>query len=535
MPEASSYTIPLSVQRLVKAAKRETAHRKDIEVLPKFKITEAISRLAFVYEKVRNALDYKEEHLLIKSTIVRILKRRFVPGVEPTSIAKPLIVELIRGGYIRNNTLPEIVIGDVEKVLVKYANFLGQAIPALEGRQREETFDWCITMLACEIEEVLLPSPHKDGMIEFFYTTMLERIDILSKRITEDERKVLIYTAVLKAYPQYDVDLTSYNLLRFFYPDWKEGNPDTVKRVARNVLNVQATIAKQIAHPLEEKLIRQMRKINIIFVVLSDWLLKTEDPMVILQNPDKLTEVIEEATNQRYKEVKTKLRRTSLRSIIYIFVTKMFLALIVELPYDLLVYGHLNYMPLGVNIVFHPLLLFVIALAVHIPAKENTLKIIEGIKDLVYSYQGKDIVYRIRPATARNWFANGLYTLFYWLAFLITFGGLILALMAVHFNWLGIALFLVFLTLISFFGLRVRQMAKDLVVLDKRDSLLSAIIDFFSIPIVRSGRMLSVNFSKINIFVFILDVIIEAPFKLIVDVFEDWFAYMREKREEIYD
>ena len=89
--------------------------------------------------------------------------------------------------------------------------------------------------------------------------------------------------------------------------------------------------------------------------------------------------------------------------------------------------------------------------------------------------------------------------------------------------------------MVSFFGLRVRQLAKDLVVLDRRDNLLSVAIDFFAIPIVRAGRWLSVNFSKINVFVFVLDIIIEAPFKLIIDVFEDWFAYMREKREEIYD
>jgi hypothetical protein len=103
------------------------------------------------------------------------------------------------------------------------------------------------------------------------------------------------------------------------------------------------------------------------------------------------------------------------------------------------------------------------------------------------------------------------------------------------FNWLGGLLFVVFLTLVSFFGIRVRQLAKELVVLDRRTGLIGATIDFFSIPIIRAGRWLSVNFSKINVFVFVLDVIIEAPFKLIVEVFEDWFSYIREKREEIYD
>lgn len=535
MSDGVSYSIPLSVQRLVAACHREAQLKEELAHVPKFKISEAISRVAFVYEKVRNSLDYKEEHLLVKSTIWRILKRRFVPGVDPASIAKPLVVELIRGGYIRNNTLPEHTVDEAAKTLTKYARFLNKAIPPLEGRQREETFDWCLTMLSCELEEVLAPSPHKDGMIEFVYMTMLERIDIASKKITEDERKVLVYAAVLKAYPQFDIDLTAYYLLKYFYPEWKEGKEDTLNRVARNIINVRSTIQKQIKHPIQEKLVRQMRKINILFVVLSDWLKKNDSPMAALQNPEQFAEMIEEATNQRYKQVKIKLRRTSLRSIIYLFITKMLLALIIEVPYDFVVLGHLNYMPLAVNVVFHPMLLFVIALAVHIPAKENTKRIIEGIKDLVYNYEGKEIVYKVRANTARGWFVNFVFRLLYLFAFLITFGGIIIILTGLGFHWLSIALFTVFLTLVSFFGLRVRQLAKDLVVLDRRENLISVMIDFFSIPIVRAGRMISVNFSKVNVFVFVLDVIIEAPFKLIVDIFEDWFAYMREKREEIYD
>ncbi|EKD79079.1 MAG: hypothetical protein ACD_41C00177G0014 [uncultured bacterium] len=535
MADAASYTIPLSVQRLMKAKQREEAAKADLEHQPKLKISEAISRVAFIYEKVRNALDYKEEHLLIKAAIQRILKRKFVPGVDPASIARPLVVELIRGGYIRNNTLPESTVDDAAKTLVKYARFLSKAIPPLEGRQREETFDWAITMLSCELEEVLSPSPLKAGMVEFVYMTMLERIDILSKRITEDERKVQIYTAVLKAYSQYDLDLISYNLLKYFYPEWQDGKEEALNRVARNVVNVRTTIQKQMKHPLQEKLVRQMKKINILFTVLNDWLKKADDPMATLQSPNQLIETIEETTNQRYKQVKVKLRRTSLRSIIYLFITKMLLAIILEFPYDYFILGHLNYVPLAINVVFHPLLLFVIALAVHVPAKENTQKIIEGIKDLVYGYEGKDVIYRIRPNIARGWFLNFVFRLLYLVAFLVTFGGLIIVLTAFGFNWLGVLLFTVFLTLVSFFGLRVRQLAKDLVVLDRRDNLLSVTIDFFAIPIVRAGRWLSVNFSKINVFVFVLDVIIEAPFKLIIDVFEDWFAYMREKREEIYD
>ena len=531
----AQFTIPVAVQRLVRGSQKDLKLKEEIANQQKFKITEAISRVAFVYEKIRNALDYKEEHLLIKTAIVRILKRRFLPGVDPASIAKPLVTELIRGGYIRNNSLPEAVVETVGKTLTKYARFLNKAIPPLDGREREETFDWSLTMLACELEEVLAFSHHKQAMTEFVYLTMLERIDILSKKVTEDERKVQIYTAVLKSYLQYDVDLTSYHLLKFFYPDWTEGKEDTLNRVARNIVNVRHTLRDQITHPMQDRLVRQMKRVNVLFTIFSDWLKSSSDPMEMLHNPEKLAEEIEEATNSKYKQVKIKLRRTSLRSIIYLFITKMLLALIIELPYDYLVIGHLNYIPLGINVVFHPLLLFIVALAVHIPAKENTLKIIEGIKDLVYTYDGKEIVYRVRPKIKQGWFLATVFRLLYLVAFVITFGGLGTILVLLNFNWLGVLLFMVFLTLVSFFGLRVRQLAKELVVLDRRDNLLSVMIDFFTIPIVRAGRSLSVNFSKINVFVFFLDIIIEAPFKLIVDVFEDWFAYMREKREEIYD
>lgn len=531
----TQYTIPVAVQRLLRGGQREHKYRHDSANQPKVKITEAISRVAFVYEKIRNAVDYKAEHLLVKNTILRVLRRRFLPGVDPAAIATPLITELIRGGYIRNNTLPEVVVEEVTRVLTKYARFLNKAIPPLAGRQREDTFSWSLTMLACELEEVLSVSYHKQAMIDFVYQTMLERIDILSKKITEDERKVQIYIAVLKSYPQYDYDLTSFHLLKFFYPDWKEGKENTLNRVARNVVNVRQTLHDQIYHPVQERLVRQLKRVNILFVILSDWLKQADDPLAVLHNPNTLAEDIEDITNQKYKQVKVKLRRTSLRSIIYVFITKMALAMLLEFPYDYLVLGHLNYVPLGINVVFHPLLLFVIALAVHIPTKENTQKIIEGIKDLVYNYDGKAIVYRIRPNIKRNWFMITMFRLFYLLAFVITFGGLVLILSYLGFNWLGTMLFMVFLTLVSFFGLRVRQLAKDLVVIDRRDTVINVVIDFFSIPIVRAGRWLSVNFSKVNIFVFILDVIIEAPFKLIIDVFEDWFAYMREKREEIYD
>ena len=52
-------------------------------------------------------------------------------------------------------------------------------------------------------------------------------------------------------------------------------------------------------------------------------------------------------------------------------------------------------------------------------------------------------------------------------------------------------------------------------------------------PIILVGRWLSDNFSKINVFIFIFDFIIEAPFKVLVEIGEDWTKYVRERRDNM--
>ncbi len=74
---------------------------------PKIQVNRVVSKLAFLYEKIRNVIEYKEEHLLRKNAIKRILKRRLTWKSNAKSIAAPLIYELIRGRYLENNAVLE--------------------------------------------------------------------------------------------------------------------------------------------------------------------------------------------------------------------------------------------------------------------------------------------------------------------------------------------------------------------------------------------------------------------------------------------
>jgi len=78
------------------------------------------SRMAHVYESMRNMVDYKEEHLLRRSAIERMLKRRILLDQNQDKIAENLIRELIRARYVPNDKLPESKISGVQKIIDKY-------------------------------------------------------------------------------------------------------------------------------------------------------------------------------------------------------------------------------------------------------------------------------------------------------------------------------------------------------------------------------------------------------------------------------
>ena len=94
-------------------------------------------------------------------------------------------------------------------------------------------------------------------------------------------------------------------------------------------------------------------------------------------------------------------------------------------------------------------------------------------------------------------------------------------------------IFVLFLTLVSFFGIRIRRPVQDLLAIDRRESILGSLVDFFALPFVSMGRWMSGKFSKINVVAYFLDLIIEAPFKLLIEVFEDLFGFIREKKEDV--
>ena len=171
---------------------------------------------------------------------------------------------------------------------------------------------------------------------------------------------------------------------------------------------------------------------------------------------------------------------------------------------------------------------------VRIPGEENTKRVFERIVHIINhdTTFETDVTFVIKPPRVKKPILVFGFTVFYSLTFIITLGLIHEVLRLLQFNPISEAIFIFFVSVISFFSYRVKQIAKEYR-LQVRESFFAPFIDFFFMPILSLGKIFSSGIAKLNIFMVILDFLIEAPFKLIFEVIEEWISFVRQRKDEI--
>lgn len=513
-------------------------------------VNEAIGTAAFLYERLRTVVDYKDEHILKKDSVKRILMRRFRSDMNPRKTARLLLRELVRSRYLPNNKVPEDEVLRVSESLSKYLFIYQYILDSKLVHKPSAIREWLLQVAAAEVDDIISVKIREDALVQIMYAKIVDKISISQRAADEYTRKLQIYIAIHKALVKSDEDIIRYNLVKLYYPDWKQPSQESLERFSQSIENVIKAIEDQLDHRLKHRLLNIVRKYTPPFLILKD---------VIEKNPSKARELLSDLPQSRqmphgfdapvrisfdeylekiikakYSEMRNRVRRRSFRAVIYILLTKVALTVIFEIPYDLLISGEINQIVLAINLLFHPLFVLVLAFLVRPPGKRNTLGIIQGIKEILFDGTPEKIYAQKKlTISKRGTLSRFVFTLLYAALFLISFGLIVIVLNRLGFNIVSGGIFIILFSTVSFFGVALRYQMKEFIVARIRENFLSFAFDLFTLPIIMAGRWLSVNFSRVNVFVFILDVIIEAPFQTLIDVGEKWIAYIREKRDEI--
>ncbi len=538
-----NFEITENAKKLFQVIYNEQNKNEDDENEPKLKVSVLISKMAFYYEKIRNSVDYKEEYLLRKNAILRILRRQIVLEgmVKETSsneISKNLLVELIRAGYLKNNNVPEYKIDEIGKIVNKYIKLRNYSLVAFQKTEnfktKRELVNWILFIAASEIEEKLGRNKITQVEINEIYEILSSAIKLPEDSPFEADREIQIFVSIHRNLLKFDSDMIGFILFKYYNADWTDPSDEKIKKIGENIEILRQAINRQLAHPLAGQLNKIVNRYTVYFSILSEVI--EENPVLVYNSfkddPKAFPRNIKKICNRRYGQAKSKLWRAAVRSIIYIFLTKSIFAIAIEIPATKFFGDALNMTALAINVSFPALLLFLIVLFTKLPSEKNTEDIIAGINNIAFEGHKNEEI-RLRQAAKRNKFLNSVFGSLYSVTFLFSVGFIIWALDKIGFNFVSITIFLFFLAFVSFFAIRIRKNAHELIIVESRENIFTFLTDFFYIPIVAFGKWLSEKFSRINLFVFILDFIIESPFKIFVDIAEEWTKYIRERKEDI--
>lgn len=503
--------------------------------LPKIEVDRIVSKLALAYEKLRYAVDYREEHLVRRHAIERIIKRNFLWKKDLAVSARALIEELIRAGYVSNNYLPESKIEDVAHILYKYVTVINH-LPQDNPELRRKSTNWLLTISSVEIEYALISHTPQLKLLEQFYLFLKSHVVFEELPLDDREKDIQLFIAAHKSLLKSDLPTINYHLFHLYVPGWQQADDTLLRSFARDVASVQNMIDTNLRNSVSDQILRTIKKHSVYFSIIHElFSQKATELETLLFDIQKVENEVASICNNKYKSSRKKLRRSTVNSIIYVFLTKIILAFLIEVPYDLLVIGHINRVPLAANIFFHPFLMFLVASSTRIPTDKNTKKIIHEVKHLIYGVKSDKLLHRYKKSAEIGSSKYIISNIIYGILYLITFGIIISLLSRLGFNLASGLLFVFFLTVVSFFGIRIKNSARELQVLKKRENFISFIFDVLTLPLIRVGRWISINSSKINIFIFLFDYIIESPFKVLVRSIETGIFFIKEKKEELYD
>lgn len=519
-------SFPLSTDGQQLLGNLEAASRAaDTNTEEKVHVAGVAAGLYAAYEKLRNAAEYNEQHLLLRAAIERFLRRNMLFRGHTAGLGYELVVELTEAGYLQNDSIGISKSKHIDEFINQYSA-LAKTVESTHRVTHEKARRWTLQILSVCIEKLLVPDQATDGFLDFaqkHYKNSVSRDSF--DHVSETEFHDALYIAVHRALFKSDIAT-----VRFYM--YNRALLGGAHQTTHSFVEVCKTVDEQFQSPLTNRLSRLINRNAAPMRILRETMAAEAHPATALTQHTNLLGKVRAVAEKQYNDTHKRLVKGVIRAIIFIFITKMIVGLAIEIPYDLFVLGHIAMLPLVVNLLFAPLYMATAGWSIKKPGPENTEAITQHIERMLFQTEKPAIAYKAK----RRVDAAGLRASFnfvYGLAFIISFGLVVLLLRNLEFTIVHGTIFFIFFSAVSFLRFRLIQSARELELVDNRQSLASAIADFFYTPFIRLGQWISDQYRQVNIISILLDFAIELPLKTSLRLLRQWTSFMRDKRDEM--
>ncbi len=520
MSDQSTSLHELLRQQLLIARQQDQQTQQANAVGPLIDVPNTGKALSSAYEQLRNAAEYAEEHLLLQRAIKRFCKRKlFLSRYRAHDIGTELIVELVQAGYLGGGSFGKTTADKLEQLIEQYLVAFGHLRRA--HVPRETAMDWVLALISCHAENMLNPHHSQQALVFFAYQHYLQAIppDRFSTADQGGSYEFSLYIATHQALLKSDIDTVRYELMELY-----QQSPEDIATFKH--LNQQ--IDQHYNGELTQRLKRVISRYGAPLRVLKSMIHDRSDTAELLLDKSHFMDAYNWHITREYLQVGQRLKRGIRKSIIFLLITKAIVGVAIEVPYDLVVHGHVALVPLAVNLLFPVLYMVSLAFTLRPPSLSSAQPVREYIDTLLYGTG--EFYMQVSPQRV-----SSLRTKFiYFLLFIVPLVISLLILQRIGFNTVQMIIFFIFFSTASFLGFRLSSQVRELELATRRTGLLASLRDFFYLPFIMVGQWLSRKYGKINAIARILDVAIELPLKAVLRLIRQWIRFLNEKHEELY-
>ena len=513
-------------------------------------VDQLASKLAKFYEKIRRVVDWKEENLMRRTAIERILKRTLLSeisgigagGLDSDKITEPLVMEVVRSGYFVSGRISKNKIPIAKQSLAKYIYILNNSpisekMNGLNIKEKVNFFNWILEIAACEIEEILQPSFKENALINMMTTSLYQKVKVKPTNLMNDEeRLVQSYVAVHRALFSLDAPIITYNLIKYRHPRWFEDDVAFVEQFTQDIEQVKTQLDQDLEHQYGKEFFKVAERYDAAYLLLGDVMAKLEKkPDLIeskLANQEELDKIITERYNARLKTQKRRLFRSAVFSTLSIFVAGIVSFIIFEGPVARMVRGHFSWFALLIDLAVPALLMFILVATIKPPKKENLARVIAEIHKIIFLSDEQD-QYDILLEKKKRWLLNTIFALISAAGGITGAYAIFMLFKVAGVPWTSIYIDTINVAMVIAAAMVIRHKAREITI-EERGSFISMTIELFSLPLAKVGQWFSDKWKEYNILSVFFIALVDMPFSVVVSLLEDWRSFLRDRRSEIH-
>lgn len=512
-------------------------------------VDEIASKVAKLYELIRKVVDWKEDNVLRRSATERILKRLLFgkfSGISRTSrsspnyIAETVTTELIRGGHLPNDTIPQELLPILSKNIAKYLAFLSvqshQAFSTTVTSKHNYT-TFIVEMAACEIENILAQPKLEYDLLDAMTRSMMDRITVSPPNtLSQDEIYIQTYISVCRTLFDLDDAFIVYRLLTFQYPNFSDLSPDEMTSFSNEMPSIWAQSESMMNTTAGKQFYAISEQTDTVFALIGDVMKKysekPEEIQKIFTDQTRIQSEIETAYDIRHKSLKKRLFALGFFSTLSVFASNWFTFFLVEVPAAHIFGEGFNAFTTFIDFIVPTIVMFLLVSIIRAPGKLNKTLVTQEVLGFLkksHSYS----MYEIKLNKPKRPIIHAVLGLIY-MAIMIAVMACIgwvfyvagLPITSVIFDTATIAMTI-------FAAVTIRNKSKELTVGDKMSGI-EFLTDMISVPVAKFGNLLAKTWKQYNVIAFLFTFLVETPFAIIIDLIEEWSKYIKERRSDIH-